>query len=114
MALSTIETRAPLDKSGFAEQARRACHLLKALSHERRLLILCFLEEGEKSVSEIEEALDMAQAAVSQQLARLRSDGLVKARRDGRSIYYDIASAEARQVIGTLYALYCTPEFPTC
>ncbi|MEQ8398395.1 MAG: metalloregulator ArsR/SmtB family transcription factor [Thalassobaculum sp.] len=89
------------------EQAHRASEMLKALSHETRLLILCLLSEGEKSVSELEETLSMSQAAVSQQLARLRFDRLVKTRRDGRSIYYSIADEEVSALIGALYDIFC-------
>ena len=74
----------PADAEALMDQARKASDLLKALSHETRLLILCLLSEGEKSVSELEDILDMPQATVSQQLARLRFDRLVTARRDGR------------------------------
>lgn len=91
------------------EQARKASDMLKALSHETRLLILCILAEGEKSVSELEEILSMPQATVSQQLARLRFDRLVNARRDGRMIYYSIADREVSSVIATLYELFCRP-----
>ncbi|MCI5076545.1 metalloregulator ArsR/SmtB family transcription factor [Oricola sp.] len=91
------------------EQARQASDLLKALSHETRLLILCILSEGEKSVSELEEILSMPQAAVSQQLARLRFDRLVNTRREGRMIYYSIAGEEVSSVVETLYELFCSP-----
>ncbi len=90
-------------------QARKASDLLKALSHESRLLILCLLAEGEKSVSELEEIMNLPQAAVSQQLARLRFDRLVNTRRDGRSIYYSISNQEVSSVIETLYGLFCAP-----
>lgn len=90
-------------------QARRASELLKALAHEGRLLILCLLSEGEKSVSELEEAMRLPQAAVSQQLARLRIDRLVNTRRDGRVIYYSIASREVSSVIETLHDFFCVP-----
>jgi DNA-binding transcriptional ArsR family regulator len=90
-------------------QARKASDLLKSLSHETRLMILCILSEGEKSVSELEEILAMPQAAVSQQLARLRLDGLVDTRREGRMIYYSILNHEVSSVIGTLYSLFCAP-----
>ena len=90
-------------------QARKASDLLKALSHESRLLILCLLAEGEKSVSELEQIMKMPQAAVSQQLARLRFDRLVNTRREGRVIYYSIASQEVSSVVETLYELFCAP-----
>src|SRR6056297_1670233 len=93
------------DMDALVRQAREASELLKALSHETRLLILCLLSEGEKSVSELEDIMKMPQAAVSQQLARLRLDGLVNARREGRMIYYTIADDEVASVVETLYDL---------
>jgi len=97
------------DMSDLVKQAREASELLKALSHETRLLILCLLSEGQKSVSELEDIMKMPQAAVSQQLARLRLDGLVQARRDGRQIYYTISDQEVSSVVETLYDLFCKP-----
>lgn len=87
--------------------AKRASDFLKALAHESRLMILCFLAEGEKSVSELEDLLSLRQPTVSQQLARLRADGLVGTRRDGKTIYYNLASEEARVVIGAVYDVFC-------
>ncbi|MCV0396274.1 MAG: metalloregulator ArsR/SmtB family transcription factor [Rhizobiaceae bacterium] len=103
------DAHSPEDFERLLEQARKASDLLKALSHEGRLLILCLLAEGEKSVSELEDAMNMPQAAVSQQLARLRFDRLVNTRREGRTIYYSIASKEVSSVIETLYDLFCAP-----
>ena len=97
------------DGDALMLQARKASELLKSLSHETRLLILCILSEGEKSVSELENILSMPQATVSQQLARLRIDGLVEARREGRMIYYSVAGEEVSSVVETLYELFCTP-----
>ena len=105
--MSANQSPEELDK--LLQQARKASELLKALSHESRLLILCLLAEGEKSVSELDETMKMPQAAVSQQLARLRFDRLVNTRREGRVIYYSIASAEVSSVISTLYDLFCAP-----
>jgi DNA-binding transcriptional ArsR family regulator len=87
--------------------ARRASEFLKALSHENRLLLLCLVAEKERSVSELEELLDMRQAAVSQQLARLRLDGLVTTRRDGKQVYYSLANPDIRRVIGVLHDVFC-------
>ena len=81
------------------EQARKASDL--------RLVILCLLSEGEKSVSELEEILTMPQAAVSQQLARLRLEGLVQSRRDGRMIYSSLMNDEVSSIISSLYELFC-------
>jgi DNA-binding transcriptional ArsR family regulator len=91
----------------LASKARKAADFLKALAHENRLLILCNLAEGEKSVSELEAILSLRQPTVSQQLARLRAEGLVSARRDGKTIYYSLASDEARKVIGAIYEAFC-------
>ena len=87
--------------------AHRASRLLKALSNERRLMVLCYLSQGEKSVSELERAIGLGQSALSQHLARLRRDAVVTTRRDAQTIYYALASAEAVAVIQTLYDLYC-------
>ena len=110
MSLLDFSTATGKDRRAVKAQARKASELLKALSHEARLLILCLLAGKERSVSEIEETMDMPQAAVSQQLARLRLDGLVMARRDGRSIYYSLASSEAMSVIRSLHTLYGSTE----
>ena len=91
----------------MADKAKKAADFLKALAHENRLMILCILSEGEKSVSELERILDLRQPTVSQQLARLRADGLVSARRDGKTIYYSVASAEARVIVGAVYQVFC-------
>ena len=91
----------------MANSAKRATDFLKALAHESRLVILCILAEGEKSVGELEEILNLRQPTVSQQLARLRADGLVSTRRDGKAIYYSLASEEARTVIGAIYDVFC-------
>lgn len=91
----------------LVEQARKAAELLKALSHESRLMILCMLSEREMSVSEIEECMDLPQATVSQQLARLRQDKLVSTRRSGRLIYYRIADSEVSGIVESLYNVFC-------
>ena len=98
---------AGLDLDMLQTNARQASEFLKALSHEVRLLILCFLFEGEKSVSEIEKMLKLRQPAVSQQLARLRADGLVETRRNGKNIYYSLARSEVREVIQVLHDVFC-------
>lgn len=108
MAMSDAQLR-PDDFDAMLAQARKASDLLKALSHESRLLILCLLVEGERSVSELEKIMSMPQAAVSQQLARLRFDRLVRPRRDGRVIYYSIADDEVLALVELLYAFFCAP-----
>lgn len=113
MGLPQLLVDAGGDRAVMVEQARKASELLKSLAHESRLLILCLLTDGEKSVSELEEILDLPQAAVSQQLARLRFDRLVTTRRDGRNIYYSIATREVSSVVGTLYGLFCATPAKT-
>ncbi|MEO3429018.1 metalloregulator ArsR/SmtB family transcription factor [Pelagibius sp. CAU 1746] len=93
--------------------ATAAADLMKALSSENRLLLLCQLADGEKTVGELAETLGLRQAAVSQQLALLRRDGLVNARRDGRTMHYSLTGREARAVIMLLYELYCVPARQT-
>ena len=108
MELHHLESRSrsnALDR--MVDNAKRASNFLKALAHESRLMILCILAEGEKSVSELEDLLNLRQPTVSQQLARLRADGLVLTRRDGKAIYYRLASDEARVVIGAIYDVFC-------
>jgi len=115
--------RAPAPSRRAAKAAARAPRLRRhagqraagertaqALSHEVRLMILCFLIEGEKSVGEIEKMLDLRQPAVSQQLARLRADGVVETRRSGKSIYYSLARSEVRDLIGVLHGAFCRPR----
>ena len=88
-------------------KARKASDFLKALAHENRLLILCFLSERERSVTELESLLESSQATVSQQLARLRLEGLVETRRDGRTIYYSLADETTRRFIQAIYDKFC-------
>ncbi len=92
--------------------ARRATEFLKALGHEGRLMILCHLAAGERSVTELERLLSQRQAAVSQQLARLRLERLVLSRRDGKTIYYRLADGRARQMIETIHELFCAEVDP--
>ena len=92
----------------MVQQAQSAATFLKALAHEGRLLILCYLSSGEKSVTELENLLGSRQAAVSQQLARLRLEGLVTCRREGKMIYYSLGDPRAERTIGLMYDLFCS------
>lgn len=95
--------------------ADRAVELLKSLGNRSRLMILCQLLQGERSVGDLAQRIGMRDTAVSQQLALLRKDGLVRARRDGQTIWYALASAEAERVILTLYDIYCAdPDGQDC
>ena len=94
----------------MATRASDAAAYLKTLAHEGRLMILCHLGAGEKSVGELENLLSIRQAAVSQMLARLRDEGLVNTRRDGKTIFYSLADTNTEQVIDLLYSLFCGDE----
>lgn len=96
-----------IDIAELLARAREASDFLKALAHESRLVILCLLAEGEKPVMELAELLDQRQPSVSQQLARLKGDDLVQARRDGKQIYYSLARDDVRDVILVLHAAFC-------
>ena len=100
------------DVADLMEQARHASEFLKAFSHEARLVILCLLVEGEKSVSELERLLNLRQPAVSQQLARLRADNLVEVRREGKNMYYSLARPEVREIISVLHRVFCNARKP--
>lgn len=106
----TATTESPVDTTGMEAKAENATAFLKALSHEGRLMILCHLTTGEKSVTELENILESRQAAVSQQLARLRQEGLVDYRRDGKTIYYSLADPKARRMIDLVYELFCEED----
>lgn len=93
--------------SDLSEQAEAAAAFLKAMSHEGRLMILCHLSDGERSVTELEQKLGSRQAAVSQQLARLRLEGMVSTRRDGKTIYYSISDERVRRIIALVYDMFC-------
>lgn len=98
---------ARLDAEEMIGRAQDAANLLKAMAHEGRLMILCYLSSGEKSVTELETRLESRQAAVSQQLARLRLEGLVASRREGKTIYYSLADRRAARLVELIYEMYC-------
>lgn len=98
-----------VDMEARAEEASR---VLTAMANPKRLLVLCNLLEGEKSVGTLADAVGLAQAALSQHLGKMRALGLVETRRDGQTIYYRLASDAVRAILETLYRLYCAPECP--
>lgn len=98
------------DMDKMAGNAMRASNFLKAISHEGRLMILCHLASGEKSVTELENLLSARQAAVSQQLSRLRLEGLVTPRRDGKTIYYSLTDDRPKQIMEVVYDLFCRAD----
>ena len=97
-----------LDLDSMKTAAAQACRLMKVLSNPDRLMLLCQLSQGEKRVGELEEILGIAQPTLSQQLTVLREEELVTTRRDGKRIYYQIASPQALAVMQVLYAQFCS------
>jgi ArsR family transcriptional regulator, virulence genes transcriptional regulator len=99
-----------MDLEQLRESAQHASRLLKSLANERRLLVLCHLSQGEKSVGELERLVDISQSALSQHLARLRRENLVETRREAQTIYYSVCSPEALIVLETLYGIFCDDD----
>ena len=99
-----------VDKAAMRNAAEAASALMKALSNPDRMLLLCELSEGERNVGELQEAVGIQQPTLSQQLAVLREENLVETRRDGKNIYYRIASPQALAVLHVLYAQFCAPS----
>ena len=95
------------DIQRLRNSADQAHQLLKALANRDRLLLLCQLVDGERNVSELETLLGIVQPTLSQQLAVLRREGLVDTRREGKQVYYRVASREALAILHTLYGLFC-------
>mgnify|MGYP003687682695 FL=1 len=106
MPLTTIE-RTKRNFDDLFNNGRLVSDILKAMAHEGRLLILCNLAGGEKSVSELESLLSCRQAAVSQQLARLRLEGFVNFRRDGKTVYYSVKDFRILKIIQFLNKEFC-------
>ncbi len=97
----------------FQASAARAADLLRLLANERRLMILCQLADGERSVGDLQQRVGLSQSALSQHLARLRADGILATRRAGQTIYYRLDDPAALRVIAVLAAIYCPPELTT-
>ena len=97
------------DVSQFEASAAQAAKLLRALANERRLMILCQLADGERSVGQIQPLVGLSQSALSQHLAVLRDEGVVAARREAQTVWYRIADPAALKVVGTLAEIFCPP-----
>ena len=105
-----METAEKLDVQAMQVAAVRASRLLKALANPDRLLLLCQLTQGEHCVSEMEALVGVLQPTLSQQLGVLRQEGLVSTRREGKQIFYSIASSDALAVMQVLYERFCAPS----
>lgn len=106
--MNRSEAVAQMNLAELQSRALRASGLLKAMANPVRLLVLCQLAEGEKSVGELERVVDVSQSALSQHLALLRQRGLVQSRRAGQTIYYSLAGTEAPALLAALYEVYCS------
>lgn len=104
---SAVELQDSARLSELHDMASHACELLKAMANEWRLMILCHLSEGEKSVSELQNLLGLSQSALSQHLAILRREKIVRARKHAQSVIYSLAGDEAIKVMGTLHDVFC-------
>lgn len=112
---ATDSARDSDDMDRMVRNATEAANFLKAISHEGRLMIMCHLVSGERSVTELERLIGARQAAVSQQLSRLRLEGLVQTRREGKTIYYRLADDRPRRILEVVYEMFCetsTPDAP--
>ena len=107
--LTAMITHNPIGLEQFQQSAGEATRLLRALSNEHRLMILCQLGDGELQVSQLQTLVGLSQSALSQHLARLREDGLVATRRDGTAVFYRIHDPAALKVIAALADIYCPP-----
>ncbi len=105
-----MDTPDDMDFEQLAESAAQASALMKTLGHSGRLMVLCQLARGEKSVGELAKLLDMSQSPLSQHLSRMRSEGLVSTRRDAQNIFYSLKSDEAGKIMECLYGLYCATD----
>jgi DNA-binding transcriptional ArsR family regulator len=102
--------RTVIDPALLRKAAGQAVGALKVLANEERLLLLCQLSQGEMCVSELEEALDIHQPTLSQQLGVLRTEGVVNTRREGKYVYYSVADPNVMQVLEVLYRIFCPKE----
>jgi DNA-binding transcriptional ArsR family regulator len=112
MSSTLRNTKAKIAPQDMAENAEAASGLLKSMANATRLMILCQLADGERSVGALLETIPLSQSALSQHLAVLRRERLVSTRRDAQSIFYSLSSDEVRAIITTLYMLFCERGAP--
>lgn len=111
MSIWTKHSKICIFKSMNIKQMKKsadsACAFLKSLAHPDRIMIVCHLADGEKSVGELAGALDLRASTVSQHLALLRREGILKARREGQTVWYSVKTEGARALVGLLYKMHC-------
>jgi len=103
-----LTEQASIDAASMAKAAGKASELMKTLGHKDRLMVLCHLSSGEKSVGQLALLLNIPQSPLSQHLARMRKEKLVNTRRDAQTIYYSIASREASRMVQLMHELFCS------
>ena len=99
-----------IDPQKLVVNAEKASRLLKSMSHPSRLMVLCYLMDGERPVSALNDAIPLSQSALSQHLAGLRQAGLVDTRRESQAIHYRLRSKAVSRILEALYRIYCTPN----
>ncbi|MBT4160291.1 MAG: winged helix-turn-helix transcriptional regulator [Gammaproteobacteria bacterium] len=99
-----------MDLETMQASAQRASDMMKLLGHPHRLMILCELKMGEKSVGELSKSVGIAQSPLSQHLARMRYEDVVESRRDAQTVYYSLKEGEASQLIQAMYEIFCEPN----
>ncbi len=107
--LNQFNFSTPIPVEKMRELAQEASNVLKQLANEQRLMVLCHLAEGEKTVTELQSLVGMEQSSLSQHLAKLRNEGIIQARRDSQSKFYSISDENALKIIELLHSIYCTP-----
>ncbi len=110
MDLSGMKVAHGMSPKAMEERATEVAGHLKVLAHPVRLMLACTLVEGEFSVGELEEKLDVHQPTLSQQLTVLREAGIVQTRREGKQIFYALTEAKTAQLIGALFAIFCSED----
>ena len=110
MSATDSVSHSAIDPARLREAATKAVGTLKLLANEDRLLLLCQLSQGERCVGDLEAELGIRQPTLSQQLGILRNQGVVNTRREGKNIYYSVASPELLEILGLLYRLYCPQD----
>ncbi|GLQ55116.1 ArsR/SmtB family transcription factor [Devosia nitrariae] len=109
MVSPAVEAELSPETRAIKGKVDEASAFLKKLANPDRLLVVCALVEGERSVRELEDLLDIRQPGLSQQLAELRAADMITGRKDGKAVFYSLADPKVKAIIGTMYDLFCGP-----
>lgn len=108
--MTEVNEQLPAEIAALQQRAEEATRFLKLLANQDRLMVVCALMAGERSVRELEDSLGIRQPGLSQQIAGLREAGIIQGRKSGKHIFYNLADPKAAEVVSTLYRLFCAPE----